>query len=90
MEQMQIDFGGMMAQMEEKKAKAKELRCEAEAELEALNDQHAEALAEYEHGRSELQGAIDAFEAEWEPRLKEYRKEAAGIKRRYNKRVKEL
>lgn len=55
-----MDFGGMMARVEEKKAKAKELRREAEAELEALKDQHAEALAEYERGRAELQGAIEA------------------------------
>lgn len=85
MEFKETNLPETLQEQEDKKNKAKELRCVAENEIALVNEKYKELLDEFDSEKEYVQRMVSAHEAKWNPLLADYKKEFAPLKKEYKK-----
>lgn len=86
----QIDFLKMLQLREKQSEKLKQMRNEYKNVLDEIEEKHREILAEYGKKAKKVRAIVDTFNSEWEPKLFDYHKEVAELKKRSRKELKQL
>ena len=86
----EIDFLKLMSEKEDKRKKAEEIRQQAFEEFSQIETKHQDVLEQYRPASEHMQEMVDAFNAEWDPKMRNYHRDIQAAKKKYNKIIKNL